>query len=191
MLQLISRFPTILFLDSRTLSTRSLGKSNSSISTIIRRGSQESINSLCSLSSIPEARGVIFRAGSPSSDFDQISLKRRSFGGSLRRRGSLKLSKYVENDDIVIERSTTLASEEPSFWAESFSGDVRNVRDDSQLVFHVSCQDDDTPVNSDNESNEYDDKKRRESILNQMSLPQVLKDQGMTSLPSKVSFVFQ
>ena len=58
-------------------------------------------------------------------------------------------------------------------------------------VFHVSCQDDDTPVNSDNESNEYDDKKRRESILNQMSLPQVLKDQGMTSLPSKVSFVFQ
>ena len=56
-------------------------------------------------------------------------------------------------------------------------------------VFDVSCQDDDTPVNSDNESNDDDDKERRKSILNQMSLPQVLKDQGMTSLPSKVSFV--
>ena len=105
----------------------------------------------------------------------------------------MKLSKNVENDDLIIERSTTCDdSEEPSFWAESFSRDVRNVGDDSQLcVFHVSCQDDDTPVNSDNESNdcEYDDKKRRKSILNQMSLPQVLKDQGMTSL--QVSFLFQ
>ena len=72
----------------------------------------------------------------------------------------------------------------------SFSGDVRNAGGDSKVVFHVSCQDDDTPVNSDNESNE-DDKKRRKSILNQMSLPQVLKDQGMTSLASKVSFVFK
>ena len=101
----------------------------------------------------------------------------------------MKHSKCIENDDLVIERSTT--SERPSFWAGSFSGDVRNARDDSQVVFHVSCQDDDTPVNSDNESNEFDDKKRRKSILNQMSLPQVLKDQGMTSLASKVSFVFQ
>ena len=106
----------------------------------------------------------------------------------------MRLSKNVENDDLIIERSTTFDSEEPSFWADSFSREVRNVGDESILcVFHVSCQDDDTPVNSDNESNdcEYDDEKRRKSILNQMSLPQVLKDQGMTSLPSKVSFVFQ
>ena len=150
---------------------------------------------MCSLSQIAENRGVIFR--SPKSDYDRNSLKRRSFGASLKRRGSFKLQKStssnVENDDLVIERSNSVVSEEPPFWdarSRSISLDVRNVRVDSK-IFHVSCQDDETPVNSDNESNELDDEKRRKSILDQMSLPQVLKDQGMTSLSSKVSFLLQ
>ena len=81
----------------------------------------------------------------------------------------MKLSKSVASDDLVIERSNTVLSE------DSF----------------VSCLDDDTPVNSDNESNEFDEKKHRKSILDQMSVPQVLKDQGITSLSNKVSFVAQ
>ena len=80
----------------------------------------------------------------------------------------MKLSKSVASDDLVIERSNTVASE------DSF----------------MSCEDD-TPVNSDNESNEFDEKKHRKSILDQMSVPQVLKDQGITSLSNKVSFVAQ
>ena len=50
-------------------------------------------------------------------------------------------------------------------------------------------KDDDTPVPSDNENDESDYKERRKSLLNQMSLPQVLRDKGMTSLPGKVSCV--
>ena len=163
----ITCFPTILIFDSPSLSTKSLRKSSGSIATIIDKGSHESLNSLnslCSMSKIPESRGVIFRAGS-TQDFDGSTIKRRSFGGSLVRRGSLKLSKSVASDDLVIERSNTVLSE------DSF----------------VSCLDDDTPVNSDNESNEFDEKKHRKSILDQMSVPQVLKDQGITSLSNKVS----
>ena len=55
------------------------------------------------------------------------------------------------------------------------------------VKYYVCCQDDETPVNSDSESNEFDEKKHRKSILDQMSLPQVLKDQGITSLSGKVS----
>ena len=83
----------------------------------MKRGSEESLNS------IPEVGGVIYRKDSTSSQVDRNFMKRRSFGGSLGRRGSIKLSKHVEADDILIERSHTVVSESS---LESESGDVRN-----------------------------------------------------------------
>ena len=164
----------IVLLISGSFSTKSLRMSNSSISTM-KRDSQESLNSI--------SEGVILRKDSFSSQADRNSIKRRSFGGSLVLRGSKKLTKHEEADEILIERSYTLTNES-SFESE----DVReeNVK---HFVKTFDFKDDDTPVPSDSESNEFDEKKRRVSILNQMSLPQVLKDQGMTSLPCKVSFV--
>ena len=94
------------------------------------------------MSQIAENRGVIFRVGS-NQDLDKNTTKRRSFGGSLKRRGSFKLSKSVESkddhDNLVIERSNTVVSSpsERSFWTGSISVesvDVRNVRVDRQIL---------------------------------------------------------
>ena len=143
-----SWFP-ITFIDSSSLSTKSLRKSTCSISSVVMRGSRESLNSmnsLCSMSQIAENRGVIFRVGS-NQDLDKNTTKRRSFGGSLKRRGSFKLSKSVESkddhDNLVIERSNTVVSSpsERSFWTGSISVesvDVRNVHGDSQILCFLS-----------------------------------------------------
>lgn len=139
----------------------------------MKRDSQESLNSI--------AEGVILRRGSISSQADRNSIKRRSFGGSLVLRGSKKLSNHREADEILIERSHTLVPE-PSFESE----DVRDEKT-KYFVTNFDFKDDDTPVPSDNESNEVDEKERRLSILNKICLPQVLRDKGMTSLPCKVS----